>query len=76
MPVAEPHFDAEGIIASVHAQDVGLRVTTNNPERFKQIIYKAAAKLGKRVHIYTYPRSPNSFALLKNPHPKEAANAD
>lgn len=69
MPKAEPHFDAEGMVEAVHQQDVGLRITTNNPTRFKQIMYKAAAKLGRRVHIYTYPTRPNSLALLKEARP-------
>jgi hypothetical protein len=60
-----PHFDAEAIVAAVHQQDVGLRITTNNPERCRAILYKAARTLGLRLHIYSYPRRPNSFALLK-----------
>lgn len=69
MPKAEPHFDAEAIVEAVHAQDIGLRVTTNNPTLYKQIMYKAASKLGKRLHIYSYPQRPNSFALLKEARP-------
>lgn len=65
MPKVDLAFDAEGIVEAVHQQDVGLRVTTNNPERFRQIMYKAAASLGKRIHIYSYPRRPNSFALMR-----------
>lgn len=72
MPKAEPHFDAEGIVTAVLQQDIGLRITTNNPVRFKQIIYKAASKLGQRIHIYSYPSRPNSLALLKNA--REPAN--
>jgi hypothetical protein len=30
-------------------------------------MYKAASKAGKRLHIYTYPRRPNSLALLREP---------
>lgn len=74
MPKAEPHFDAEGIINAVHQQDVGLRVTTNNPTRFRQIMYQAAAKLAKRIHIYSYPARPNSFALLKEARPQLEPN--
>jgi hypothetical protein len=67
MPKADPdaHFDAEAIVDAVHQQDIGLRVTTNNPERFRQMIYKAANRIGRRVHIYCYPRRPNSFAIVK-----------
>ncbi len=70
MPKAEPHFDAEGIVKAVHQQDVGLRVSTNDKVGFRRILYKAAAKLGLRVHIYTYPARPNSFALLKEARPQ------
>lgn len=70
MPKAEPHFDAEGVVEAVAAQEVGLRVTTNNPTQLKQILYKAAAKLGKRIHIYSYPKRPNSFALLREARPQ------
>lgn len=74
MPKATPHFDAEGIVEAVHAQDVGLRITTNNPTHFKQIMYKAAAKLNRRLHIYSYPRRPNSLALLKEAHTAKETN--
>jgi hypothetical protein len=63
------HFDAEGIVTAVHQQDIGLRVTTNQPEQFRQLVYRAAARLGLKVHIYAYPARPNSFALLKEDHP-------
>jgi hypothetical protein len=76
VPKAEPHFDAEGIVQAVQAQDVGLRITTNNPTRFKQLIYKAAAKLGQRVHIYVYPRRPNALALLKEARPQLQESSD
>lgn len=67
MPKVEspPHFDAEGIVAAVQQQDVGLRITTNDPERCRQILYKAASKLGVRLRILSYPKRPKSFALLK-----------
>lgn len=61
------NFDAEGVIEAVHQQDIGLRITTNNPDSFKQLIYRAAAKLRLKVHIYSYPKRPNSLALLKEP---------
>lgn len=63
-----PHFDPEGIVAAVHQQDIGLRVTTNNVEAFRQIVYKAARNLQLPIHIYTYPRRPKSLALLKEAH--------
>lgn len=74
MPKVDLAFDAEGIVEAVHQQDIGLRVTTNQPERFRQIMYKAAAKLGLRLHIYSYPRRPNSFALLREARNQETAN--
>lgn len=61
-----PHFDAEGIVTAVHQQSIGLRVTTNNGEQFRQLIYKAAAKLSLKTHVYSYPQRPNSFALIKD----------
>lgn len=76
IPKAQAHFDAEGILAAVHAQDVGLRVTTNNPTRFKQIMYKAAARAALRLHIYSFPRQPNSFALLKEARPNLKEQTD
>lgn len=69
MPKAEPHFDAEALIAAVQAQDIGLRITTNNPAQFKQIIYKAARKLNTKIHIYADPKSRNAFLLLKDEVP-------
>jgi len=68
---ASPHFDAEGVVTAVHQQDVGLRVTVNNVERARQILYKAARALNLPIHIYTYPRRPNSLALLKEPRPQQ-----
>ena len=65
MPKAEPHFDADSLIRSVHAQDIGLRVTTNNPRIFRATVYKAARRLNLPLHIYAFPARPNSFALLK-----------
>ncbi len=67
MPKQEvsPHFDPEGLVIAVHQQDIGLRISTNNVEGFRQLVYRAAAKLGQKVHIYSYPRRPKSLALLK-----------
>lgn len=64
MPKAEPHFDAAGLIEAVHQQDFGLKVSTNNPSQFKQIIYTAARRLGLKVHIFALRGRPNSFALM------------
>lgn len=76
MPKVDPtaHFDAEGVVAAVQQQDIGIRVTTNNPERCRQMLYKAASRLGVRLAIYSYPRRPNSFALMKAPM-QESDNA-
>ena len=78
MPKVEtpPQFDAEGIVLAVHQQDVGLRVTTNKPEQFRQLIYKAANKLGLKIHVYAYARRPNSFALMKTEHHEETPNGE
>lgn len=66
MPKVDAHFDADSLVRAVHAQTIGLRVTTNNPRIFKATIYKAARRLGLPTHIYSFPKAPNSFALLKN----------
>lgn len=69
MPKAEPHFDAPALVEAVTSLEkpaLGLRVVTNNPSRFKNIMYAAAAKLGKKLHIYEVPNRPNSLALLKD----------
>lgn len=73
MPKVEAHFDADSLVRAVHAQTIGLRITTNNPRIFKATIYKAARRLGLPTHIYSYPNRPNSFALLKRKLEKEAA---
>lgn len=66
MPKVEAHFDADSLVRAVHAQAIGLRITTNNPRIFKATVYKAARRLGLPTHIYSYPNRPNSFALLKS----------
>jgi len=65
VPKAEPHFDADALLRNVHQQDIGLRISTNHPANFRQIMYKAANRLGLRLHIYACPRAPNSLLLLK-----------
>ena len=70
MPKAEPHFDAEALVKNVHEQDLGLRISTNHPANFRQIMYKAAQRLGLRLYIYACPGAPSSLLLLK----KEPAN--
>lgn len=70
MPKAEPHFDADALLREVHAQDIGLRISTNHPANFRQIMYKAAKRLGLRIFIYACPGAPNALLLLK----KEPAN--
>jgi len=67
MPNVEspPQFDAEGLVTAVHQQDIGLRVTVNNVESARQLLYKAARQLALPIHIYSYPRRPNALALMK-----------
>lgn len=60
-----PHFDPAGLILAVQEQDIGLRITTNDVEAFRQIVYREARKLNQPIHIYTYPRRPKSLALMK-----------
>lgn len=69
MPKAEPHFDAPALVEAITSLErpaLGLRISTNNPTRFKAIMYAAAAKAGKKLHIYEIPGRPNSLALLKD----------
>lgn len=73
MPKVEAHFDADSLVRAVHAQDIGLRVTTNNPRIFKATVYKAARRLELSVHIYSFANRPNSFALLKRKLEKDKA---
>ena len=71
MPKAEPHFDAPALLEAVISLErlaLGLRITTNNPSRFKAIMYAAAGKADKKLHIYEVPGRPNSLALLKDRH--------
>lgn len=65
MPKVEAHFDADSLVRAVHAEQLGLRVTSNNPRIFRATVYKAARRLQLPVHIYAIPCRPNSFALLK-----------
>lgn len=61
----EPHFDRLALLQAVHAQDLGLRVTTNNAEGFKRIMYAAMREHNLRIHIYSDPIAASSFYLLK-----------
>lgn len=65
MPKVPLAFDADALIRDVHKQDIGLRITTNDPRICKATLYKRARALGLKLHIFSYPRRPNSFALLK-----------
>ncbi len=67
LPDPEPHFDRLALLQAVHAQDIGLRVTTNNSEGFKRIMYAAMREHGLRIHIYADPIAAQSFYLLKQP---------
>jgi len=64
--VASPHFDPHGLLCAVHQQDVGLKVSTNDPDGFKRILYNTMrADPSLRCHIYSDPRSRRQFLLLK-----------
>lgn len=67
MPKAPPHFDAVALLGHVALQDVGLRVSTNNPKRFREIIYatmRTAPHL--RCRVYADRRSKLSYLLVKS----------
>lgn len=76
MPKVAPQFDADGLIHEVYKQDLGLRCTTNNPRLWKATVYKHARRLGLPVHIYSYPRRPNSFAVMKQRAAFDAGGSD
>lgn len=66
MPKAEPHFDCAALVAAVHDQDIGIRISTNNPEGFKRTLYAHMRKHPQmKVHIYKDPKAPNALMLLK-----------
>lgn len=66
MPKADPcaHFDVHALLVAVHQQDIGIRITTNNPDRFKQLVYREARKAGLPIHIHSDPRAQKSFFLM------------
>jgi hypothetical protein len=68
MPKADPHFDAGALLAAVAQQDVGLAVSTNNPEGFRRILYgHMRAQPSLRAHVYADPRSRSAFYILRKP---------
>lgn len=65
MPKVAENFDTAALLAEVHKADVGILVSTNNEQNFKQTLYKAARRLGLAVHIYRHPRLEGKLMLLK-----------
>jgi len=62
-----PHFDAEGLLAAVHAQPIGLRVSTNHPAGFRRLLYQASRrKPALRCQVLQCPHSANAFLLVAN----------
>lgn len=69
-----PHFDAGAILEAVQQQDIGLAVSTNNPSRFRAILYAAMrAAPHLRCFVYADPRSAQRFALIKRQLPIPSA---
>lgn len=64
-----PHFDVPALLQAVHQQDLGLRVTTNNPKGFLRIVYSCIRNEHPelRISIYADPIAPSSFYLLREP---------
>lgn len=61
-----PHFDPHGLLSAVQQQDVGLKVSTNDPEGFKRLLYETmSADPSLKCHIYSDPTSRRMFLLLK-----------
>ena len=60
------HFDAPALLAEVHKQDVGLRVSSNDPANFRRILYETMdAQPMLRCYIYADPTTPSAFYILK-----------
>lgn len=60
------HFDAVALLNHVALQDVGLRVSTNDPANFRRILYETiSANPALRCFIYADPSSHSAFFLLK-----------
>lgn len=65
MPKAEPHFDCAALCANVLTQEIGLRISTNNPEGFKRVLYKhMRLRPEHKIHIYQAADTPNALLLL------------
>lgn len=60
-----PHFDAEGLLREVHAQPIGLCVSTNHPATFKRLLYAASTRSGLVVKILQSPDSATAFLLVR-----------
>jgi hypothetical protein len=61
----QPHFDAEALLVAVHAQPIGLRVSTNHPAGFRRLLYQASRrKPALRCQVLQCPRSANAFLLV------------
>lgn len=66
MPKAEPHFDQEALLRFVSEQDIGLRVSTNDPAGFRRILYKEMREQPDlRCRILQCPKTPRAFLLMK-----------
>lgn len=78
MPKKEqPHFDVVAVLQAVAQQDVGLRISTNNPDGFRRILYAAMrANPALRCHAYVDPRTPAAFFLLKTALPSVTESVD
>lgn len=59
------HFDAEALLSAVHAQPIGLRISTNHPAGFRRLIYQASRrKPALRCQVLQCPHSANAFLLV------------
>lgn len=68
---AKVHFDCAALCKEVKQQDVGLRISTNDPKGFRRILYAYMRDHPEdAVHIYQTADAPNSLLLLNDPHPE------
>jgi hypothetical protein len=60
------HFDAEGLAKAVYDQPIGLRVVSNHPQGFRQLLYKHnRANPRLNVRILQAPNSKTAFLLVR-----------
>lgn len=65
MAKPSPDFDAGALCAEVFKQDLGLQITTNDPEKFKRRMYAHMSKNPQDKLAIHAGRTPTTFLLIK-----------